>query len=240
MLTFQGFPSTREARSDGYRRCFDLVLSVALLFVVLPVILLTAIGSAIALRAWPFFTQHRVGRNGEPFKFLKVRTLRPDVPGYTDKHHLDQSRIPLFCQRLRALHLDELPQLLLVVMGKMSLVGPRPEMAYLHEQLPQGFGRLRTSVRPGCTCIWQVSEASTGLIGDAPEYDRFYMDNRSLRLDMWVLYRTGLQMLGFGRTVTLADVPAWACRDEALNTITLDEPAFAESMATSAPMAQRS
>jgi lipopolysaccharide/colanic/teichoic acid biosynthesis glycosyltransferase len=221
---------TRLRRIDMYRRTFDIVVSAALLLVAAPLIVIMALGSAIALRAWPFFTQDRVGRDGELFRFLKVRTLRPEVPTYTDKLHLDASRIPAFCQLLRRLHLDELPQLLLVLQGKMSLVGPRPEMAHLHHRMAPGFAELRTSVRPGCTGVWQVSEACTELITTSPQYDRYYLANRTLRLDLWVMFRTALNMVGVGRCITLEDVPVWAVDgDEADVVVVLPEAALAES-----------
>ena len=110
--------------------------------------LVVALGCAIALRAQPVFVQDRIGRNGSTFRFVKLRTLSPDVPPYVDKHQLDQARIPRFCRLVRRLHLDELPQLLLVVRGRMSLVGPRPEMAHLHSLLPADLAAERTSVRP--------------------------------------------------------------------------------------------
>jgi lipopolysaccharide/colanic/teichoic acid biosynthesis glycosyltransferase len=199
----------RERRCDLYRRIFDITVSLVLGLTVLPIVLLAAIGSAISLRAWPFFVQERVGRDGEAFRFVKVRTLPPHAPSYTDKHQLKHVDIPPFCAALRRLHLDELPQLWLVLRGHMSLVGPRPEMRYLHDQLPPAFAELRTSTRPGCTGLWQVSEACDDLIGTAPQYDEFYLANRSLRLDLWVLVRTAAVMTGLAQTVRLADVPSW-------------------------------
>jgi lipopolysaccharide/colanic/teichoic acid biosynthesis glycosyltransferase len=201
-----------EQRCDLYRRALDVVVSVLLVLIVVPVIIVAALGSWLSLRAWPFFVQERVGKNGRPFRFVKVRTLPPSFPTYADKHQLGQAHIPGFCRGLRRLHLDELPQLLLVVRGRMSLVGPRPEMAPLHERLSPAFAELRTSTRPGCTGLWQVSEACSDLIGDAPQYDRFYLANRTLRLDLWVLGRTALNMLGFERRVALDDVPRWVLR----------------------------
>ena len=196
-------------RSEPARRAVDLTVSLVLLVLVLPIIVATALVSALALRTWPFFAQERIGRNGEVFRFFKVRTLPPDTPAYTDKHRLHAHRIPPVCRALRRLHLDELPQLLLVLRGHMSLVGPRPEMAYLHDQYPAEFADLRTSVRPGCTGLWQVSESCDGLIGAAPEYDSFYVANRSWRIDLWIGFRTALKMTGVGRTIRLDDVPGW-------------------------------
>jgi lipopolysaccharide/colanic/teichoic acid biosynthesis glycosyltransferase len=152
-------------RGEPGRRAVDVSVSAVLLLVVLPVILLTAIASAIVLRAWPFFAQERIGRDGTTFRFIKVRTLPPDMPAYTDKHQLDVQRIPALCRLLRRLHLDELPQLFLVLRGHMSLIGPRPEMAYLHEQFPPAFAALRTSIRPaapGCGRSASPATASSG------------------------------------------------------------------------------
>lgn len=204
-----------DRRIDVYRRAFDIVVSAALVLLTLPIVLIAVVGSAVELRAWPLFSQGRIGRDGERFLFLKVRTLRRDVPGYIDKRQLDPARIPPFCRLLRRLHLDELPQLLLVLLGKMSLVGPRPEMGYLHRRMPATFAKERTSVRPGCTGLWQISEASTELIHEFPHYDSFYLAHRTLRLDLWVLYRTALKMVGIGRCITLDDVPEWTLRGDA-------------------------
>lgn len=226
---------TANRRIDLYRRTFDIVVSVVLLVVTLPVIVVAAVGSAISLRAWPFFTQDRVGRDGRLFRFVKVRTLPVHVPTYIDKHQLDADRIPAFCRALRRLHLDELPQLLLVVRGHMSLVGPRPEMAYLHEQMAPEFAALRTAVRPGCTGLWQVSEACTDLISAAPEYDEAYLARRTLRLDLWVLAQTARKMVGVGKVVTLDTIPGWAARtgDDVVVDLA-DRESSSESMALSA------
>lgn len=195
---------------DGYRRAFDILVSAMLAIVTLPIVVFAALGSAIALRAWPLFSQERVGKDGELFRFLKVRTLPTVVPSYIDKHELANYEIPAFCRFLRRRHLDELPQLYLVLAGRMSLIGPRPEMAHLHDSMEHEFGGQRTSVRPGCSGLWQLSESCTGLINAAPEYDRFYIENRSMRLDLWISLRTVMLMVGLGRCITLSDVPPWA------------------------------
>lgn len=240
-MTERAGEHTAQWRRDAYRRALDLAIGAALTVVVLPIILVTALGSAMALRSWPFFVQERVGRAGVPFRFIKVRTLPVDMPTYIDKHQLDLEKVPAFCRILRRLHLDELPQLLLVLRGHMSLVGPRPEMAHLHAQLPSGFAELRTSTRPGCTGLWQIGESCSDLIGAAPEYDRFYIENRSLRLDLWVLARTAVNMVGFERPVQLEQVPAWALpASERVTTIDLRDsvPAAAaeDALAGAVPM----
>jgi lipopolysaccharide/colanic/teichoic acid biosynthesis glycosyltransferase len=109
----------------------------------------------------------------------------------------------------------------------MSLVGPRPEMPGLHAQLGPDFAKMRTQVRPGCTGLWQISERCDHLIGEAPEYDAFYLTHRSLRLDAWILWRT-LVMVARGTTVNLAKVPSWTLgRGEAAR-LPVVEPAVVE------------
>jgi lipopolysaccharide/colanic/teichoic acid biosynthesis glycosyltransferase len=185
---------------------------VALLPLVLPTLVLCALGTAIALRAWPFFTQARVGRGGCEFRCFKLRTLPPQTPRYAAKHEVTHLPVPPFSAALRRLHLDELPQLLLVLSGSMSLVGPRPEMPYLHEAMRPGFQRLRTAVTPGCTGLWQISGYRDQMIDEHPEYDEHYIAHRSLRLDLWIVWRTVRLILPgrAARVASLDELPAWA------------------------------
>jgi lipopolysaccharide/colanic/teichoic acid biosynthesis glycosyltransferase len=208
-----GFGGTvaADAKATSARRIFDVVVGSALLAVAIPLIVVFAVVLAVSLRAWPFFAQVRIGRDGEPFRFLKLRTLPPTAPAYADKYAIQTVEIPAFARLLRATHLDELPQLLLVLQGRMSLVGPRPEMPTLHETFAGRHRRAREELRPGCAGIWQVSVDNHRLINEAPEYDLFYAEQASLRLDLWILWRTALLAVG-GRRVSLDDVPVWARR----------------------------
>jgi exopolysaccharide production protein ExoY len=223
---------------DAMKRLFDVVVGTLLVVLVLPAILLGAIGSAIALRAWPFFVQTRIGAGGREFKFLKIRTLPRTVGAYVDKYQLDLDALPWFVHMLRKLHLDELPQLFLVPLGKMSLVGPRPEMPGLHSTMHGSHQAARLAMRPGCTGLWQVSVDCDRLISEAPQYDMYYASNASVRLDVWVIARTVRMMFFRGPLATLADVPSWAQRDEVLvldgaelSLETSFEPAFADQRA---------
>ncbi|MDQ2648011.1 MAG: sugar transferase [Actinomycetota bacterium] len=189
------------------KRATDIILASVLIVVTLPLLLGACIVSAVSLRAWPFFAQQRVGLNGKPFLFFKVRTLPTSTPRYVLKDELQMSAVPRACKALRRLKLDELPQLLLVVTGKMSLVGPRPEMVEFQDRLEPSFARARTSIRPGCTGLWQVGAACQQLIGESPEYDLYYIDHHELALDIWVLIRTARMMLGHGELVELQDMP---------------------------------
>jgi lipopolysaccharide/colanic/teichoic acid biosynthesis glycosyltransferase len=192
------------------KRAVDIILGTLLAVAALPLIVILAIGCAIVLRAWPFYAQRRVGKDGREFVMPKLRTLRPSVPGDATKYELDQAQIPRFCRFLRRTHLDELPQLLLVPIGLMSLVGPRPEMPSLLARYPEDVVFRRTRVRPGCTGLWQVSGASTGLIHESPEFDLAYIELCNTRLDLWILYRTLLISITRRADATLTDVPAWA------------------------------
>jgi hypothetical protein len=134
------------------------------------------------------------------------------IPTTLDKYELEGERIPRFCRLLRRCHLDELPQLLVVPLGWMSLVGPRPEMPALLGRYPKDFAAARGRVRPGCTGLWQISTASAMLIYEAPLYDLVYTEYQGLRLDVWILYRT-VRMLTSGRaSIDLSDLPRWALR----------------------------
>lgn len=181
------------------KRTIDVVVSAALLLIVLPVIILSVLATAISLRTWPLFTQTRIGRDGRPFRIIKVRTLPRSTPPYVAKTELTLQHVPPFSRMLRKLHLDELPQLFLVLIGKMSLVGPRPEMPQLHERFEPAFAARRERVRPGCTGLWQISETCNGLIYEHPEFDEYYIENRSLALDLWIMRRSIALLLPFGQ-----------------------------------------
>jgi lipopolysaccharide/colanic/teichoic acid biosynthesis glycosyltransferase len=200
----------RLNRSDlVLKRSFDIVVGSLLAIAVLPVIIMLSVGCAVALRSSPFFLQHRVGKGGRPFVFPKLRTLPTSTPPNIDKYALNSVRIPRFCSFLRRSHLDELPQLLIVPFGRMSLVGPRPEMLDVLRRYPAELVSERIRVRPGCTGLWQISGSVSMLIYEAPQYDRLYIRRGGPLLDYWILYRTARLWLSRGAHVGLDDVPDW-------------------------------
>ena len=203
------------------KRAIDVVVGTLLALLVLPVILVLALITTVNLRAWPFFVQTRIGLGGVPFRLVKLRTLPVSTDHYADKRAIESIPLTWVSRTLRRTHLDELPQLFLVPFGRMSLVGPRPEMAFLHHRMNPSFARRRTDVRPGCTGLWQISDGCAGLIAEAPQYDLHYVDNQSLLLDAWIAWRSVSMVLGSG-TVSLADVPAWLTREHAVAAFTLD------------------
>jgi lipopolysaccharide/colanic/teichoic acid biosynthesis glycosyltransferase len=197
--------------SPAGKRLFDLLLGSVFALVALPIVTVIATAMAVSLRAFPLFVHERVGRGGEPFRVIKVRTLSPVTSPYADKREID-ARGKGLAGIVRRLHLDELPQLLLVPLGRMSLVGPRPEMAHLYDRMPERQGGTRLRFRPGCTGLWQISVAHGGLIADAPEYDVLYAEHRTWRMDLWILWKTALIMSGTREPIHLTDVPRWTFR----------------------------
>lgn len=205
-------PLSRPASAVVTKRLFDVAVGLLLSVLALPIILILALGVAFCLRTWPFFTQQRVGYLGRPFTIIKLRTLPKIAPRYASKFDLDhrELRTPALCRLLRAAHLDELPQLWLVPLGTMSLVGPRPLQGHNIEPLDPGFGALRHMVRPGCTGVWQIGTDSGLLPTDSPTFDVFYLSHACLRLDVWVLWRTALFILHVAKPIGCHEVPRWA------------------------------
>ncbi len=201
----------KTAGGQFARRLLDVVVGTVLALATLPLVVILAAGSAAVLGTWPFFAQIRIGRHQRPIRIYKIRTLPREAPAEADKYHIAATvPIPRLCRALRRLHLDELPQLWLVPVGRLSLVGPRPEMLTLHRTFDPDFAALRTSVRPGCSGLWQISDRAAHLIREAPEDDRLYVAHASLRLDLWILWRTARAVAGSRRPVTLDEIPGWA------------------------------
>jgi len=190
------------------KRSFDVVIGAILSIITFPFVVLLAIGSAVSYRAWPLFVQQRLGRDGIPFKFMKIRSLPTATLPTANKYVVAALTNTRFGQFIRGSHLDELPQFWLVVTGQMSLVGPRPEFPELAATFDENFVAERLTVRPGISGLWQISDASTGLIGEAPEFDRLYLVSASPRVDAWVIGRTIGEMIG-RQTLTLEQFPRW-------------------------------
>ncbi|MEO7556285.1 MAG: sugar transferase [Acidimicrobiales bacterium] len=187
------------------KRAIDIIAGSVALILLLPVMVVLAIGLAVSLRCWPFFTQRRIGQGGKPFVLLKLRTLPRKTPPYITKQHL-QVAIPRFAGFVRRRRLDELPQLLHVVSGHMSLVGPRPRMPDEFEPVDAAYSRTRETVPQGCTGLWQVSDDIGVLPSEAPEYDLLYVRHRSTKIDVVVLWRTALIMLGVAERMSLQQI----------------------------------
>ncbi|MBW2733382.1 MAG: sugar transferase [Deltaproteobacteria bacterium] len=142
-----------------------------------------------------FFRQDRVGRNGKVFSLLKFRTMRTDAEVYaTAPRHDEDPRITPYGRWLRASSIDELPNLLNVLRGEMSLVGPRPEMPFIVEQYEE-WQRRRLLVKPGLTGLWQILGRKDLPLHENLHYDFYYIHNRSLLLDVSLIVRTAIAVL---------------------------------------------
>ena len=154
----------------------------------------------------PFFLQHRVGRGNRSFRPLKFRTMVGNAEEVLEQALLDDPslraewdrscklrkdpRVTRIGRFLRRTSLDELPQLLNVLAGQMSLVGPRPLPDYHHEQLTEAARAPRARVRPGITGLWQVSGRSDSGTAGMEKWDTYYVRNWSIWLDIIILART--------------------------------------------------
>lgn len=199
----------RKTPAAAVKRGIDIVVGSLLALVSLPIIAVLAVVAAVHFHAWPFFTQARLGKDGAEFTIIKIRSLPKVTNPYVLKSALEDLDFSWFSRFLRTTNLDELPQLLLIPIGKMSLVGPRPKMPDRYEPVGEHYSHTRTRIRQGCSCLWQVGIATHGLPNEAPEFDYFYLLHGSLRLDLWIAWKTGATLLGLSRPIELDDIPAW-------------------------------
>jgi exopolysaccharide biosynthesis polyprenyl glycosylphosphotransferase len=189
------------------KRGLDLVLGTVMLLGAAPVLLATAIAIKVTSRGPVLFRQSRLGLNGQEFTILKFRSMYADAA--QRRHDLLQlneqdgggvlfkirqdPRITPVGRILRKFSIDELPQLLHVLSGTMSLVGPRPLAT--EDSVYTGSARRRLLVRPGLTGLWQVSGRSNLSWDDAVRLDLYYVENWSIGLDLSIIVRTFLAVL---------------------------------------------
>ncbi len=185
------------------KRAADVVISAGALLVLSPVFALVALAIKLSSRGPVFFKQTRAGLNGRPFEMIKFRTMRPGAEAGRDAlaaqnemrgpvfKMADDPRITRAGRFLRRHAIDELPQFWNVLRGEMSLVGPRPLPAYEVKRFDDDAHRRRQSMRPGLTCLWQISGRNE--IDDFGEWVRLdlaYIDCWSLWLDAKILLAT--------------------------------------------------
>jgi sugar transferase (PEP-CTERM system associated) len=179
------------------KRAFDILASVALLIVTLPISVLTAIAIFLEDRGPIFYTQVRAGQNGRPFKMLKFRSMavNAEADGRAVWAGRNDARVTRIGEFIRRARIDELPQALNVLVGHMSFVGPRPERPLFVETLSKSiqYYAERHYVKPGITGWAQVSYPYGASEADAREklgYDLYYVVNHSLAFDLMVLLQT--------------------------------------------------
>ena len=193
--------------SLGYRvakRLLDIFGALVLLVLLAPVMLTILVVLTITTRGKPLFFQRRAGYLGRPFTMVKFRTMRPDaeqlkqtVPneasGPVFKNRRDP-RVTRFGRWLRKTSLDETPQLFNVLLGQMSLVGPRP-LVISETAALQPWQRQRLAVKPGLTCLWQVSGRSEVGFSDWARMDIWYVRHQNLLTDCKLLLCTPYSVL---------------------------------------------
>lgn len=198
--------TVRQKTDSGYfhvKRGMDVLLSFLALLILCPVFLVISLIIVLdSPGAGPFFVQTRVGRNGQLFRLYKFRTMRPnaeaelvqllpqnemDGPVFKMKNDPRITRVGRF---LRKTGIDELPQLWNVLLGEMSLVGPRPGLPREVERY-DWFARQRLQVQPGITCFWQIQPGRNSLDFDSwMELDVRYIREMDLMTDLQILLET--------------------------------------------------
>jgi lipopolysaccharide/colanic/teichoic acid biosynthesis glycosyltransferase len=188
LIAYRGEVNSRSYQT--LKRVFDVVIASLSIGFISPIWLLIMF---LIRRDSPgpiLFKQSRVGLNGEVFQILKFRTMQVDAPRYAF-HPSDAAdpRVTNFGRWLRRTSMDELPQLLNVLKGDMSLVGPRPEMPFIVESY-EGRHRQRLSVIPGITGLWQLSADRASPIHENLHYDLYYIRHRNIFMDAAILLHT--------------------------------------------------
>lgn len=187
------------------KRILDIFVSLVILIITSPVLVLTSIAIKLDSKGTVFFRQERCGIDGSLFKMIKFRSMRHDAeklsgPVWSVKNDPRITNIGKFIRKVR---IDEIPQMINVLKGEMSLVGPRPERPYFVEKLSKEipYYKRRLRVRPGITGWAQVKHKYDETVEDVKiklRYDLFYIENMSLRMDFKILFRTIFVVL-FGK-----------------------------------------
>ena len=189
------------------KRLTDLTIASVLLLLFSPILVSAMIAIWLADPGPVFFRQWREGLDGKPFLMLKFRTMYRNADAILEVHlHENSEAKKEWLQYLRLAHdprlismigpimrkfsIDELPQLWNILRGEMSLVGPRPFALELLQYLIPSVRMRRQTVLPGLTGLWQVSGRSDLNIQQLQLYDLLYLKKRSLKMDIWILWRT--------------------------------------------------
>lgn len=204
LLYSDGFSKLSSKVYKRLKRMIDLTISSTLLLLSFPIGIITFLALKLSSKGPIFFTQERVGENQKPFKLFKLRTMVSDAeegePAWAAEN---DPRVTLVGKILRKIRLDELPQLINILKGEMSLIGPRPEREFFikkfNENIP--YYSLRFSVKPGLTGWAQVMYRYGASEEDALEklqYELYYVKNMSLPLDFRILLKT-IRIVLFGQ-----------------------------------------
>ena len=207
--------TTLEGWGKVFKRIFDIIVSAILILILSPLLIFTAIFIILDSRGPIFFSRrddgsyvYRVGESGVPFKYFKFRSMIPDSDSMRYNELADRNlrsdgpmvkikddpRVTRFGHFIRRFSIDELPELFLVFIGRMSLVGPRP---HLPEEVAkyENYHKKTLTIKPGITGLAQVSGRSDLLFEEEVKLDVYYIENWSMWLDFSILFKTPLAVL---------------------------------------------
>ena len=192
------------------KRAFDLLFGSVCLVLSFPIMLLLGILIKLDSSGPAIFKQIRVGEKGRPFQMYKLRSMTGNPTDQLGNYGHSLANIPINHKNdddhrltrmgriLRRTSLDELPQLLNVLKGEMSLVGPRPELPFFADQY-QPWQRRRLTIPQGMTGWWQINGRDKQPMYNFTEYDLYYIDHYSFWLDLYILFKTAwVVLLGKG------------------------------------------
>jgi lipopolysaccharide/colanic/teichoic acid biosynthesis glycosyltransferase len=197
--------SSRLLTSRRVKRTIDVVFAVWISILVLPIIGCAAVAIKMIDPGPVFFVQERCGLKGRVMKLVKLRTMRRDADSFIANYLLENPEtpdprvyrsandpriLPKIGSLLRRYSIDELPQIWNVLKGDLSFVGPRPLPDYHNKLLDADFVRIRSSMRPGITGLWQIESRGNASPESIEHYDYSYLRNWSLVLDFQILCRT--------------------------------------------------
>jgi exopolysaccharide biosynthesis polyprenyl glycosylphosphotransferase len=195
-------PVSQDPQQLLAKRVFDLTLTILSIPFLIPLFIIVACAIRLDSPGPVFFVQQRVGLRKRLFPMFKFRSMHADAEDkIEDIEHLNEAEGPIFKIQndprvtkvgkfIRRTSIDELPQLLNVLRGEMSLVGPRPMSQRDVGQFDRGIQRKRFSVQPGLTCLWQISGRSDLPFEKWLELDLEYISNWSFWLDIQILFKT--------------------------------------------------
>jgi lipopolysaccharide/colanic/teichoic acid biosynthesis glycosyltransferase len=196
------FITKTDSQTEWHFRAFDLLIAIPLAVVAIPVIAVLAIPTFFLIDHKVLFFQERFGRNLEVLQFVKIRSITSVETKSLDREFIAEEYSHLiginrWGALMRRYSLDELPQIFLVVSGKMTLVGPRP---ILQNELSHFDGSLNRifSIKPGLTGYWQISGRKNLSWPDRENLDLLYLENRSFAENLKILAKT-IPAVAFGR-----------------------------------------
>lgn len=192
---FYDYVRPRHILYSHLKRILDKFAALAILFLTLPVTIIAMLGIKISDFGPVFFMQTRIGKFGKPFKMIKFRTMYQDkvdesFDDDSEEINHDDKRIMPFCKWIRKFHVDDIPQMLNVLKGEMSIVGPRPVREEVWEENRENipFWECRNWVRPGWTG-WQQINVNEPIPEDRLRYDLYYIKHRALFWDIIIFFQ---------------------------------------------------